>query len=94
MATQAHIVVSGKVQGVWYRASTEKVARALGVKGWVRNLPTGQVEILAQGEKTAIEQLIDWCHQGPPAAEVSKVEVEWEDPGKALDDFVVRRDPF
>ncbi len=94
MVKQAHIVVHGKVQGVWYRASTEKVARSLGLRGWVRNLPTGEVEILAQGEQDAIEHLVDWCHQGPPAAEVSKVDVSWEEPGKTFSDFAIRRDPF
>ncbi len=94
MERQAHIVVSGKVQGVWYRASTQEVARALGLKGWVRNLPTGQVEILAQGDKDSIERLVEWCHQGPPAARVTAVDVEWEEPGKPFDDFSVRRDPF
>ncbi len=94
MVKQARIVVHGKVQGVWYRASTQEVARSLGLRGWVRNLPSGEVEILAQGEEKAIRELIDWCHQGPPAAKVTKVEVEWEEQGKSLEDFLIRRDPF
>ena len=94
MVKQAHIVVHGKVQGVWYRASTQEKAHSLGLKGWVRNLPTGEVEILAQGEEKAIEELISWCHQGPPAAKVTKVEVEWEEVGRPFDDFSIRRDPF
>ncbi len=94
MDKQAHIVVHGKVQGVWYRASTQKVARSLGLKGWVRNLPSGEVEILAQGEEDRLKQLIEWCHEGPPAAEVTKVEVEWEEVGRPFSDFEVRRDIF
>ena len=94
MVKQARIVVHGKVQGVWYRASTQEVARSLGLRGWVRNLPSGEVEILAQGEEKAIRELIDWCHHGPPAAKVTKVEVEWEEQGKSLEDFLIRRDPF
>jgi acylphosphatase len=94
MDKQAHIVVHGKVQGVWYRASTQKVARSLGLRGWVRNLPTGEVEILAQGDEQAVKELIQWCYQGPPAAEVTKVDVEWEEPGRPFGDFEVRRDIF
>jgi len=94
MVKQAHIVVHGKVQGVWYRASTQEVARSLGLRGWVRNLPSGEVEILAQGDEEAIKQLIRWCHQGPPAAKVGNVEVEWEDAGEIFEGFAIRRERF
>ncbi|UXX79261.1 acylphosphatase [Reichenbachiella carrageenanivorans] len=70
------ILVSGKVQGVFYRASTADEASKLGLEGWVKNLPTGEVMIEVFGEKPDIDQLIAWCWQGSPLAKVSKVEVE------------------
>ena len=76
---QVHLIISGKVQGVFYRASCEEVAQSLGLKGWVCNLPTGQVEVLAQGEKEKVEKLITWCKKGPLDAKVNDVKVEWED---------------
>jgi len=77
-----HCFVSGRVQGVWFRASTQKEAKKLGLSGWVRNLPDGRVEVMACGEKDNIEQLYIWLQQGPPHAEVSDVtyeEIPWED---------------
>lgn len=67
-------LVSGRVQGVWYRAGTRDKARALGLSGYARNLADGRVEVLACGEPGAIEQLRRWLREGPPAAEVSGVE--------------------
>lgn len=78
MTAQAHLIVSGKVQGVFYRASCQEVAIQYGLKGWVRNLPSGEVEALIQGEKEKIEKLIDWCKKGPPHARVSDVKIEWQ----------------
>ncbi len=68
--------VSGRVQGVWFRASTRRQAQALGVTGYARNLAGGQVEVLACGEKAAIEQLKAWLWEGPDAAEVRSVECQ------------------
>ncbi|HHJ38573.1 MAG: acylphosphatase [Methylothermaceae bacteria B42] len=76
MSKRLQILVSGKVQGVFYRATAVEVARSLGLKGWVRNLPDGRVEMVAEGEPEALNQLLDWCRQGPPAARVDKVDVE------------------
>lgn len=72
-----HIFVSGKVQGVWFRASTQKMAVELGLTGWVRNLYDGRVEALAEGPEEALQALIDWCHRGPDLARVVDVETEW-----------------
>ena len=86
-----HLVVSGLVQGVWYRQSTVDAVAGLGLTGWIRNLPDGRVEALAEGERPALEALLAACRRGPPAARVSGVEVEW---GEALGDlgpFAVRR---
>lgn len=70
---QAHIFVTGKVQGVYYRQSTKDKATSLGLVGWTRNLPDRRVEILAQGPPEALEALIQWCWQGPPMATVTDV---------------------
>ena len=80
MAIARRLLISGKVQGVFYRAWTARQARALGVDGWVRNLRGGDVEALAIGEREAVDALIRRCWQGPPAAEVSLVEVEEVEP--------------
>ena len=72
--TAYHIVVKGKVQGVFYRKSTYNKAIELGLKGWVRNLESGEVEIEAEGQVEAIRQLMDWCEEGPKNAVVSEVD--------------------
>ena len=66
--------IAGRVQGVWYRASTQAEAERLGLTGWVRNLPDGRVEAQAQGREQQVEALVRWCHGGPPQARVSGVE--------------------
>jgi acylphosphatase len=68
-------IVSGRVQGVAYRASTVTEARRLGIVGWVKNRPDGRVELEAQGPADMIAALVNWCHQGPPAAKVDRVEL-------------------
>lgn len=76
-----HCFVSGRVQGVWYRASAQKKANALGVTGWACNLPDGRVEVLACGEKEKIHQFYTWLQCGPPLAKVKAVsyqEIPWE----------------
>ena len=77
----AHVYVSGKVQGVGFRAATRAAAQRLGLSGWVRNLPDGRVEALFVGPKDAVEQMVAWCHRGPRAARVSQVKVDWKLPG-------------
>lgn len=69
-------VVSGQVQGVFYRASTEATARRLGLNGWVRNLPDGRVELVACGEEAPLKRLEEWLWQGPPHARVEQVQSE------------------
>ena len=65
--------ISGKVQGVYFRESLKKEAQRLGITGWVRNRRDGTVEALVQGEESPVREIIAWCHQGPPAAEVKEV---------------------
>ena len=81
MRTEAvHIIVRGKVQGVYYRAHTQSLAMELGLAGWVRNCPDGKVEICAEGARSQLDKLIIWCRKGPPAAKVEDVAVEWVAP--------------
>ncbi len=75
--TRAHLFVSGIVQGVFFRAHTQEVAKGLQLAGWVRNLRDGRVEIMIEGPKDKVEKLIEWCHVGPPSASVIGVEAEW-----------------
>ena len=83
------IIVHGRVQGVFYRDSTMRKARELGLAGTVRNLPDGTVQIVAQGSATALENLIRWAREGPPAAVVSDLEVEFGAPVPGYKDFSV-----
>lgn len=87
---RAHLFISGTVQGVSFRASTQEQARRLGVVGWVRNLPDSRVEAVLQGSKEPARELIRWCHTGPPAAKVEKVEVTWEEVGDEFRSFEIR----
>jgi acylphosphatase len=88
---QARFVITGRVQGVWYRASTQERAVSLGLSGWVRNLPDGRVEVRAQGPPERIQALIDWCYAGPPLARVERIDADWSEATERLDRFAIRR---
>jgi acylphosphatase len=88
--TRAHVLVSGRVQGVSYRASTRDAARERGVDGWVRNLADGRVEAVFEGEESAVEEMVEWTHTGSPAADVGSVDAEYGDP-EGQSGFAVRR---
>ncbi|GAB4228233.1 MAG: acylphosphatase [Elainellaceae cyanobacterium] len=77
---RAHVVISGQVQGVGYRFTTQDMARLLKLNGWVRNLQDGRVEAVFEGTSESVEEMIRWCHQGPPAAKVAQVAVNYETP--------------
>jgi acylphosphatase len=77
---RAHIYISGRVQGVWFRATAQGIAIDANLTGWVRNLRDGRVEIVAEGEESNLQELVTWCDIGSDAAEVSGVEVNWTDP--------------
>lgn len=74
---QLQLHVRGRVQGVFFRASTQREARRLGLCGWVKNRPDGSVEILAEGEELSIRELHGWAQKGPSAARVDRVETRW-----------------
>ncbi len=79
MEARVHILINGLVQGVLFRKEIVDLAQMLGLKGWVKNLPDGRVEAVAEGEKAKIDRLIQFCHVGPRGARVKNVEVQWSD---------------
>ncbi|MFD5425861.1 acylphosphatase [Streptomyces sp. NPDC127084] len=83
------VIVSGQVQGVFYRDTCRRVAREYGVSGWVRNLANGNVEAVFEGEPDAVETVVRWTREGPPTAEVRRVEVADEEP-QGIEGFEVR----
>ena len=82
--------IRGRVQGVWFRGSARDEAVRLGICGWARNRADGSVEILAQGSPANMRRFVEWCHVGPTAARVSRVDRHSEPPGDELDEFRVR----
>lgn len=87
---RAHVLISGRVQGVGYRFSTQDVASVYSLSGWVRNLPDGRVEAVFEGDRVAVENMIQWCHKGPPHSQVNEVRVEYEKP-EGLKGFEILR---
>lgn len=88
---RAELLISGRVQGVFYRASVQQEAQRLGLCGEAGNLPDGRVEVTAEGPREAVEELIAWCRRGPPAAEVEKVDVRWSVARGEFRTFMVNR---
>ena len=78
MKTRAHIFVTGRVQGVFFRLETKRNANFYNVKGWIRNLPDGRVEAMFEGEKEDVEKLIAFCKRGPLGARITNLESTWE----------------
>ncbi|MEA5504892.1 acylphosphatase [Halotia wernerae UHCC 0503] len=87
---RAHVFISGRVQGVGYRYATVDTASQLGLTGWVRNLLDNRVEAVFEGAREVVEEMIRWCHSGPPAAVVKDVVIEYEKP-EGLRGFEVKR---
>mgnify|MGYP000642799426 CR=1 FL=1 len=87
---RAHLIISGRVQGVFFRAETQRAAQSYGVNGWVRNKPDGTVEAVAEGEKNDLLSLINWCKKGPPASRVDDVAVSWQDHEGTFDAFDIK----
>lgn len=89
-SSRATIVAIGRVQGVFYRKTAVSIARELGLVGYARNMPDGTVEMVAEGERSRIEQLVEWARQGPTHAHVDDVRVSWEEPKGDFAEFRVR----
>ena len=87
----AHLKIMGRVQGIYYRASTVQQAANLGLAGWVRNCDDGSVEAVAEGPRAKVEELIAWCRVGPPGARVSQVEVRWRAAETSFRGFTIKR---
>jgi acylphosphatase len=87
---RAQVTIHGIVQGVFFRASTRDEAVRIGVGGWVRNLPDGTVQALFEGEKKKVEEILGWCHKGPPGARVNRVDIFWESYKGEFDQFDIR----
>ncbi len=91
MAVKAlHAFISGRVQGVGYRAFTNRIARSLGLKGFVRNLPDGRVEVYAEGDEEKLKKLLEKLHEGPYFADVKNVEYTLSEPRGQYEDFTIR----
>lgn len=91
MKARAHVIFSGKVQGVFFRANTQEKAVAENVLGWVRNLPDGSVEAVFEGDKNRIEAVIGWCSHKQPYARVDNTDISWESPKNEFKRFDIRR---
>ena len=89
MHKRLHLIIKGRVQGVFYRDSTKKKAQELDIKGLVRNLREGNVEIIAEGEETKLNDLIQWCWKGPENARVSDIKIEWQPYKRQFKEFRV-----
>lgn len=90
-AARATILVQGHVQGVFFRASAMEEAQSLGIAGYVKNLPDGGVEAVAEGNREQVEAFIAWCRRGPPSARVDEVKVHWEEPTGEFRTFTMAR---
>jgi len=77
---RARVVVTGVVQGVFFRTETRDRARSLSVAGWIRNVPDGTVEAAFEGDDERVGSMVEWCRRGPSGASVENVEVEWIEP--------------
>jgi len=90
MQTRAHVIISGSVQGVFFRSAIRNHAKLHNVKGWVRNTKDGYVEAVLEGDKDEIEEVIKYCKEGPSTASVADVKVEWKEPSENFAEFEIR----
>ena len=86
---RAHVIVEGRVQGVFFRAYTSDEAKKLGLTGWVRNRPDGSVEAVVEGDTESIETMLHWFYQGSPGSRVTDVKVQKEDPVGDMSGFEI-----
>lgn len=87
---RARVIVTGNVQGVFFRSTTRSKARLLGLKGWVRNLPDGSLEVVIEGNRDDVETLIEFCKKGPEGADVFDARVEWDKYRGEFQDFEIK----
>ncbi len=87
---RAHVIIDGRVQGVFFRYATREEANGLGVKGWVKNRRDGRVEAVFEGDESSVRKMVEWCHQGPPHAVVNKVDLNWEEFSGEFGGFDIR----
>jgi acylphosphatase len=87
---RAHVFISGRVQGVFFRSETKYEAKKLGVTGWIRNTPDGKVEAVVEGDEKNVKEIIDFCKRGPPGARVTDTHVVWQDYTGEFKDFEIR----
>jgi acylphosphatase len=85
------LIIIGRVQGVFFRASALEQAQSLSLTGWVKNLPDGSIELVAEGPRYALDQLVQWCHHGPPDARVEEVFPRWSKQTAEFRTFVILR---
>lgn len=89
MLKRVHLLISGKVQGVFFRVYAKQKAEEFGLTGWVKNAPNGKVEILAEGDEKDLKELARWCYNGPSGARVEKTTVKWEDYKGEFNEFKI-----
>ncbi len=86
---RAHVFISGRVQGVFFRKYTQEQAQKLKIKGWVKNLADGRVEAVFEGERQRVEAMLNWCYQGSPLSQVKEVKVRKE-PEQKIKEFEIK----
>lgn len=85
-----HAIITGVVQGVFFRSNTQRMASNLGLTGWVKNLDNGSVEVIAEGDEEVLKRLLEWLHQGPEDARVDSVKSEWLEPTGEFKEFSIQ----
>ena len=90
MNKQIILIIHGRVQGIFFRDSTRRKARKLGLTGWVSNESDGTVKVMAQGEEEKLEALIKWCYNGPMLARVDKIDIEWQEATGQFEKFEIK----
>lgn len=87
---RARVVVTGRVQGVFFRMETKRTADRWGVAGWVKNRRDGAVEAVFEGEKKNVLAIVEWCRTGPPHSKVEDIDIKWEDDTEGLEGFYIK----
>lgn len=90
MQSRIHAIISGKVQGVTFRYHAGKLAKTLGIKGWIKNNSNGTVELIAEGEEIQLQTFLTWCHNGPQHAQVATIDAKWQEPTGEFQDFKIK----